>query len=204
MSSSGFTGVLVNGELKTSYNHMDSAPSELGTDVTKFIKAVVDLGMIEKYKELANVLKLVNQHVVPEPEDRELYGRYSDSSVADGSNWYATLRKLQGDIAAQLEAGVAVDSQEFYNDSVFCEYGYLVNFDYSTLEVFRGFQKYSHDNGRFAANTPPRDNGYYPVALIAEFSFADIAASEGNLVENYLDDPDDPDFDSRNSYLSLS
>lgn len=79
------------------------------------------------------------------------------------------LRNLQGDIKGTLECGLAWNGFTFINDSLFCEWGYIVNFDTKTLEVYQGFQTDPYDKGRYATETRYRsDKSYYSCALIAE------------------------------------
>ena len=65
-------------------------------------------------------------------------------------------------------------ARDFINSSLFCEWGYIVNFDTQELEVYRGFQEERHDKGRYAAKEPTKpDTGsgidYWPCALVATF-----------------------------------
>ena len=72
-------------------------------------------------------------------------------AAKSGDEWYSALRHLQGDLRAYLTLGVAPTVEmDWAKNSLFCEWGYLVNFDERTLEVYRGFQTRKHSNGRFA------------------------------------------------------
>jgi hypothetical protein len=71
---------------------------------------------------------------------------------------------------ALLQAGVTADASDFPMDSLYCEWGYLIDVDTATFEVYTGFQKAPHDAGRFA-HRPPTNEDYYPVALAASWPF---------------------------------
>ena len=86
-----------------------------------------------------------------------LLGRYADPSVgAQGitntevQTWYQLLRNTQGNPAEALIAGFMIDSATFALDSLFCEYGYVIDFDTSELEAYVGFRKEPPTEGRWA------------------------------------------------------
>ncbi len=72
-----------------------------------------------------------------------------------------------------LDAGLTWDGSDFPSDSLFCEWGYLIDLGAATFEVYRGFQRAPHTAGRYAERPRVRD-GYHPVALVASWSFADL------------------------------
>jgi hypothetical protein len=83
------------------------------------------------------------------------------------------LLDLNIEVTALLEAGVTLDRSDFPADSLFCEWGYLIDLDAMTFEVYRGSQKAPHTAGRFARR-PPAEEGYHPVALVASWPLADL------------------------------
>jgi hypothetical protein len=87
-------------------------------------------------------------------------------------SWYDAMRESQGMLTDYLKCGYWVAADDRWpNDSLFCEWGYIVNLDAELLEVYRGFQRQSHGNGRFASRESVRS--YYPVALVATLEFDD-------------------------------
>jgi len=64
-----------------------------------------------------------------------------------------------------------VDQADFLKDSLFCEWGYVINLDKGVLEIYRGFQKAPSKN-RYHTNGD--DSGYYNCYLIREVPFATI------------------------------
>lgn len=153
------------------YNHFDSYPSELGAKVVRFIRDD-DLSTLPARVQ---ALRLVPEDGMASAEDVDRLARFADPSVStrDLAEWYVLLRGTQGNPAKVLEAGVMIDSHEFVKDSLFCEWGYIINLDENTLEVYRGFQDQPHDHGRYAhlsdGDWTPEFAGqsrYYPIALI--------------------------------------
>jgi hypothetical protein len=72
-----------------------------------------------------------------------------------------------------IDKGIIIDSNEFIYNSLFCEWAYIVNFDSRFFEIYRGFQKYPHNKGRYSLNKTIKNN-YCPCALIKEYKFNEI------------------------------
>jgi len=65
---------------------------------------------------------------------------------------------------------------EFANESLFCEWVYILNLDTDELEVYTGFNKEPVTKGRFAG--PVNEDGYAPVRLVATFDIFDLPEKE--------------------------
>jgi len=180
MGTRGLMGVRVDGVDKLTYNHWDSYPSALGEDILEYLKTVD----IDEEAEKARSLRLVQEDDRPTTVDIEKYKQYCNLKVGEKSakTWYCLLRELQGKLHQTMLAGVMIDSHEFINDSLFCEWAYVVNFDERVLEVYKGFQREPHAKGRYASAVCSPEQGYYPCALIKEFSLNDLPK---NLTELY-------------------
>jgi hypothetical protein len=165
MGTRGFVGFVVDGTEKITYNHNDSYPGGLGVDVLGFAR-----GDMQAAREQARALRLVTDDVPPTGEQKAALAGLADLGVGRQADddWYVLLRRTQGDPAAILRSGYMIDSHDFPADSLFAEYGYVVDFDAGTFEAYRGFQTEMHDKGRFA-DQAPRDTGYHPVALVASW-----------------------------------
>jgi hypothetical protein len=190
MGTRGFVGFVANGEEKIAYNHWDSYVDGLGVKVLAWAREAAK----EPAALRAAVLKLrvVKNGERPTAEDKKRLRKWTDLGVSEKStdDWYCLLRGTQGDPAAMLEAGVIEDASEFPLDSLFAEWGYLIDTDGDgMLEVYQGFQHAPHGAGRFARRDDylttqrkereenPRMAGlnvYYPVALVASFPLADL------------------------------
>jgi hypothetical protein len=179
MGTRGFVGFVVDGQEKIAYNHFDSYPSELGVHVLQWARSVEDW---QEIRELAATLRLVSDDSPPTSEDVAMLGDYYDGRVGGTSavSWYQLLRKTQGDMAAILAAGALEDASEFPYDSLFAEWGYIVDLDANRLEVYKGFQEEPHKEGRFA--TRGADRGYYPVRMIASWPL-DALPDSGRMLD---------------------
>jgi hypothetical protein len=185
MGTRGFITFVVSGEEKTSYNHFDSYPDGLGLTMLEWAQGVTDWSAV---RTQAEQLRLVtDKSEPPTPEDIERFRQYSwnreqhggPGDLRPGQQWYDLLHETQGDPAKILEAGVTEDHRDFPMDSLFAEWGYVIDLDASMFEVYRGFQREAHAEGRFAARAA-RTYGegvgpYYPVALVASWKLPDYA-----------------------------
>ena len=175
MGTRGTFGFVVDGEEKLAYNHFDSYPSALGVDVLNWLRTA-DLAEV---KAKAGAVRLVTDATPPTPEDVERLRKWANTGVSTTQldEWYVLLRDTQGDPAAILEAGVMEDGGDFPLDSLFCEWGYVVDLDAGTFEVYRGFQTTPHTEGRFAArevNERRANGGYHPIRLVASWPLTNL------------------------------
>jgi hypothetical protein len=189
MGTRGFVGFVIDGIEKIAYNHCDSYPEGLGVDTLSWlhaaVKDLVDLA------ERARALRVVDPQSQPSDEDIDQLRAYYRADVGGRSErptWYQILRDTQGNPGLMLAAGVIEDASLFPADSLFAEWGYIVDLDAGVFEVYRGFQSSPHDKGRFAALPRPRQgrnaDKYYPVALVASWPLAEIP-DEKDFCEKY-------------------
>lgn len=175
MSTRGFIGWVTQGTEKITYNHSDSYPSWLGLRMLAHAKAVT-----EDDARKAHELRLVDECETPGAADRKRLAPFH-RNVSSGHDWYSYLRGTQGDPALILEAGVATDGSSCPSDSLFMEWGYVVDFDNQAFEVYYGFQQAPHSQGRFAGR---HDGGeWYPVALVASWPLGQL---QGMTDEDFM------------------
>jgi hypothetical protein len=183
MGTRGFVGVVTpSGVLKIGYNHFDSYPEELGKNTFLAVKGWMEGtgGEIEHRAQQAEDLRLVGEEP-PTAEDILKLAPNADRAVSTGrvDDWYVLLRNYQGDINGILDCGYVEDASEFPYDSLFCEWGYLVDFEKRTFEVYEGFQKTPPERGRWAGDRSERDvadDSYYAVDMIATFPLGALPA----------------------------
>lgn len=162
MGTRGFTGLVVDGEEKIGYQQYDSYPSGVGVDVLRDLRELVK--DMDSLRAQARALKVVNKDVAPTVDEIEKLRPYLSLDVGqqNAADWYCLLRETQGQLAAILEAGYIEDNHTFPLDSLFCEYGYLVDLDREVFQVYEGFQNKLPKGGRWAGRpTTAEDEAAY-------------------------------------------
>lgn len=140
MGTRGIIGFIdAEGAVKGSYNHFDSYPSALGVRLQKEMPALTEHGW-EVLAKLAGVIRWVTDSDEPSYEDVEKFADLKEN-VSTGRDWYSLLRAQQGSIALMLSNGVAVASHDFARDSLFCEWGWLLDLRSKEVVILEGFNK---------------------------------------------------------------
>lgn len=177
MGTRGLYGIRKGNVDKCTYNHWDSYPDGLGRDILQFCATHSE----QQISDLYNLIELFNTNVPLTEEQKAMckingYVNLNVSSQSD-SDWYCLLRELQGNIDAwdkTLKQNAKLpmsDDIDFIKDSLFCEYGYIINLDTHCLEYWIGFQHQPDPSNRYGQDN--RDD-YYPCKLVAEFKLSDI------------------------------
>lgn len=173
MGTRGAYGFIKNGVEKITYNHFDSYPEWLGSNVVEFIQ---ETG-IRKLNEIFDSICMVNKKDVPTKKQIEECEEFKDLDVGSQSesDWYCLLRGAQGNLSA-YSSGLKymIDSSEFMFDSLFCEFAYIINLDTEMLEFYKGFNTDESARGRYASVKGRDSQGYYGVALVTEFPLKSI------------------------------
>ena len=176
MSTRGVYGFRKNGVDKLSYNHYDSYPSGLGNDVIEFCKSM----SIKELNALYDRLEMINEDIPPTPEQIDFCKPWTNLNVSNEStsDWYCLLHGAQGNLSAYKDGlRYMLDSDYFIKDSLFCEYGYIVNLDNNTLEFWEGFQKKPQEGNRYGTEVKEsidEKTKYYPCNLSLTFSLENI------------------------------
>lgn len=187
MGTRGAFGVIIGEKEKIGYNQYDSYPSGKGLENLRFVASELwSTYSREKWVKLAKDCRLVSDKRKPTKVDKDRLRAFTDLSVSEQSldDWYCLTRQTHGSIEWMLRCGYILDSHDFPLDSVFCEWGYMIDFDKETFEVYRGFQSEPHLAGRFAGRLTEDDlqeqrdryhrPPYYEIALIASYPFEDL------------------------------
>lgn len=194
MGTRGVFGFHRNGIDKIMYNHYDSYPSGLGKAVVEFVKkhSITELNTIFDRIEMIGGDQLPTQEQVKECEP------YTDLSVSDQSvnDWYCLLRNAQGNLEAYAGGlKYMIEGANFLEDSLFCEWGYVINLSTKRLEIYRGFQYKSQDN-RYKVterqdNLDAESSGYFNCALIREIPLTQVKNFDMDVFEQEIENEED-------------
>lgn len=182
MGTRGAYGYLVDGQEKVAYNHFDSYPSGLGTEVLNYIRNHT----VEEMREVAKRITFITDEVPPTKEQIKRFKKFADLEVSskDLSEWYCLLRESQGNLESFHEGlDVMKDSKDFLADSLFCEYAYIINLDTNELEVYKGFNQNKNAQGRYAHL---QDGDYHGVKLVSIVGLEEVRAMTDEHLSNYI------------------
>lgn len=168
MGTRGLMGFVADGELKVQYNQFDSYPEGwLSLRVLPWLHEI--LSTPEGENKAKNLVRVLEQ-------------------VPDEDPFYWNLRDNQGDPEATLASGQICGNPDFAQDSLFCEWVHIINFDTRQVETYGGFQTTPHDEGRFAGDNfyeAYSGKRYYPVRPVFTHSFDTLPiAIESHYDEN--------------------
>jgi hypothetical protein len=190
MGTRGINVIVANGEIKCSqYNQFDSYPSGQGATVLKFLREEMKSDFKEKV--LASTWITPEEHQKywvecgADPESDMVGMDVSDKFKEKyfhlhrdcGANIYSLIQNSSHPLKLQ-------DSIDFAADSLFCEWGYVVDLDKNTFEVYKGFNKQKlGSEERFAflnekAEKDYRDHQYFPIKLVKAYSLDNLPTKE--------------------------
>lgn len=193
MGTRGLWGFHLDGQLSVTYNHFDSYPDGLGVQLADFLQGQ-DL---DGLKGVVRTLTLVNEDEKPTPaqvKDLTQYGvtHLGGVQVASGTleDWYNLLRDTQGNPVATLASGYMIDSRTFGYDSLFCEWGYVIDFDGDAFTIYEGFQHHGTSRGFWADGDvgepfPGAGNSYGPIAPVASFALGELVERGGEAIVDW-------------------
>ena len=124
MTTRSLTAVRINGEYKIAqYGYYDGYPSGQGVTILNFLLAEMDKNkFIKKLKKL--------RFVINDQEERERIERQYDY---DGAK---ILKYIQNN-----EDYIVANNLEFAQNTAFCQWAYLIDFDDNSFEIYSGLKK---------------------------------------------------------------
>ena len=160
MSTRGAIGFIKNKQYKVSYNHWDSYLEGKGVEVVNFIKN----NSVERLNEIFDNMIMVNQTDIPtEKERKEILKFWKNNNIKNewdpkhfGSgtaDWYYYLSVTNG-YPEYYNKGLRymTDDKEFINDTLFCEFAYLIDLDENKLYILSNDKECSFDFDKIPDN----------------------------------------------------
>jgi len=205
MGTRHLIGVVLNGEYKVAqYGQWDGYFEGQGQNIVNFLLKK------DNIKTLIKGLKKV-RFLEPDGRDKEFIESY-DSRCPEWSNdpdnrtevekiWQE--KYLSRDLGSRVLTNIATSPKEeeqillrnsisFAEDSVFCEYAYIIDLDKNVLEFYVGYNKTPLDKGERFYKEESRE-GYYPIRLFKKINFCDLTPETGSLLEKEFYPDDDLD-----------
>lgn len=155
MSVRGAWGLRYKGQDKIKFNYWDSYPDRLGKDILEFlVKHKDNLGELETFFKKIELLTKGSEKA------KKYYKKFGDNTTQDIKDLYVK------------EYPQMVDDKDFLQDSLYCEYGYIINLDTRKLELYIGFQKDKPPENRYSIKK--RRNEYWNCKLVGELEFNNV------------------------------
>lgn len=94
---------------------------------------------------------------------------------------YGIIEYLSTEVKEEVLTSSSLD---FAQDSLFCEYAYVIDLDKMTFEVFEGFNSEPLDQSErfFSIGDDDNSGGYYPVKFVKSFSLDDLPSIDEFLI----------------------
>ena len=166
MGTRGTYGYRKNKQDKLMYNHYDSYPEGLGQNMLEYIKMYSN----KEINDICDSIKFVEN-------DKNFQIQQEMKGKIQSREDYLSSFHEDSTILMPEDNG-------FIKDSLFCEWGYIVNLDTECLEVWRGFQIVSQKGNRYGRKK--NSDGYYPCRLMAEIPFDDLRKNKVQNITMFL------------------
>jgi hypothetical protein len=181
------------------YIQFDSYPSGWPSELLEYVRKRMAADPEQFISQIRNVRVLSDDLAGVTEEEKAALAKYADTAVSSHSleEAYVLVRQCQGDLDLVLESGFILHQQDWPLDSLFCEYGYLIDADKMTFEVYKGFQTEPHRQGRFGPRKTEPTPGeiaerarmaaeypgytpslYFPIRLKGEWALTDLPTQE--------------------------
>lgn len=198
MGTRNLTAVMINGEYKIAqYGQWDGYPEGQGVTILDFLSKQEN---IDALKENLNKTRFLDE----EGRDKEFIDAYSantpewssepDNRTDEQKHWFSSY--ITRDLGASILESIAASKDDeillrdaigFAGDSLFCEWGYVIDFDKNVLEVYRGFNDEPITEGRFISGDPTFENDktdeYEPIILIKTYDLNNLPNREQFIQE---------------------
>lgn len=186
MGTRNLTIVIKDEQIKVAqYSQWDGYPSGQGQTALSFLRKFdkrafsyqIDKCRFvddEKQKEIDLWFKSigVNDGWMDMDQSRQFKTKYPFFSRDNGAN----ILNLINDSEEQVIW--LCNEKDFINDSLMCEWAYVIDLDKNTFEVYSGFNKMPlHKHERFFSESP-NEGGYYPCKNIAIYNIDDLPTND--------------------------
>lgn len=190
MGTRHLTAVVLNGEyVVAQYGQWDGYPNCGGATILELLKGCD----FDNLKEQLKKCRWIKGEEIVEgykkagvPDDAEFV------TMEQACKFYQIYPYLSRDIGYNILKEITEspcseiiikNSIDFAEDSLFCEWGYVVDLDKNKFEIYEGYNKTPLDkNERFYKENPDKD-GYYPIKFSKSYDLNNLPEEETFLLE---------------------
>lgn len=170
------------------YCQFDGYPSYMGRNILEFLCS----HNIEKLKQGVDHLIMISPETVKQYwKDIGVEGTFTDMQTSN--KFYKLHPTLSREMGYKIldciynsnEPVETLDDLDFAKDGLFCEWGYVIDFDENTFEVYKGKNEELTKKDRFYFDGYCKD-GYYPIKIEKSYSLTNLP-----YVDDFLKDLDE-------------
>jgi len=188
MGTRSLTCVVLDGKFKIAqYGQFDGYPSGQGSTALSIMREIVTQNKLDRFTDKVRALtKLTaDQHkqlwIDVGADPNKDYVSMEIGNAFDAK--HPELSRRTGAEILSLVLNRDITCVQISDDSLFCEWCYVIDLDQGLFEVYRGFQKRPHSDGRFAKNACD-SSGYYPVGLVKSYSLKTLPTTDVFVQDN--------------------
>ncbi len=179
MGTRNLTCVYKNGEYKVAqYGQWDGYPEGQGITILRFLRNV----KMDEFNKAIDECRWITQ------EELDKINKDINNGIL--INWQKYYPELSRDTGGEIlelitfkNKRILNNSIDFANDSLFCEWAYVIDLDSNTFEVYKGFNNEKLPETDRFYNAEYNDKEYKPVKLIKTFSLDNLPTKEEFLME---------------------
>lgn len=164
----------IDGECKLAqYGQWDGYPEGAGEAVVKFLKGA-DLRRFAG--KLRNTIFVPDDFITKEEWEANpslVKAKHPQMTREAGWKVLVMIHNHKGPEPFPL-----MNSIDFAQDSLFCEYAYIINMDASVLEMYVGFNHEPVHHWQRFSEYGRNNGGYYPIKLVASYPFNHLPTTE--------------------------
>lgn len=182
MGSNNLTMVYLDGEFKIAqYGHWDGYPKGQGMTCLKFLREMMDK---EKF---LNALR--NLSWISDEDISHLWESFGADNIYKFNKRYPEYDRDTGaEILSLVQNGDVSkleNSIEFAANGLFCEWGWLIDFDSGTFEAYEGRddRPLTEEDRFFFLRDKEENTGYHAIVKVAEWRLDDLPSEEDFLRE---------------------
>jgi hypothetical protein len=184
MGTRNLTCVYKNGEYKVAqYGQWDGYPEGQGITILEFLKKV----KMDEFSKAIDECRWITQEEL-DKIDKDI----NNGILINWQKYYPELSRDTGGEILELitfkNKRILNNSINFANDSLFCEWAYVVDLDKNTFEVYKGFNKERLSETERFYNAENNEKEYNSVILVKRFDLNNLPTKEEFIAEFTEDD----------------